>query len=406
MQKAITAELVKSLKPITKTQPKPYEVWDTELKGFILRVQPSGVKTYLVEYARHRRITIGQASAISAAKAREQAGKRIADYIKGDDPLEARKAARAHTLESFVADKYKEWAEAHQSSHAETLRRIASFYDAFGNKKLPEITAWMIEKHRTARLKADISAATVNRDLDALRGAFTKAIEWGVLKTHPMVTVRRTKIDELERVRYLSPEEDKRLRNGLDAREAKRRLNRDNFNQWRRERGYKTFPDCGAFTDHLKPIVILALNTGLRRGELFKLQWQSVDLIKRILTVTGKTAKSKKTRYVPLNDEAFATIQTWRKQNPAAGLVFPGPQAERMTNISTSWEGLIKSAQIKDFHFHDCRHDFASKLVMAGEDLNTVRELLGHSDIKMTLRYAHLAPDKLSAAVAKLGGTR
>lgn len=158
----------------------------------------------------------------------------------------------AHTLESFVSEKYREWAEANQSSHAETLRRITSFNEAFGNKKLPEITAWMIEKHRSARLKAGVSASTVNRDLDALRGAFTKAIEWGVLRVHPMTTVKRTKIDELERVRYLSPEEDKRLRDALDARDVKRRLNRENFNQWRRERGYKTFPDYGAFTDHLK----------------------------------------------------------------------------------------------------------------------------------------------------------
>ena len=76
-----------------------------------------------------------------------------------------------------------------------------------------------------------------------------------------------------------------------------------------------------------------------------------------------------------------------------------------MTHINTSWEGLVEAVKLKDFRFHDLRHDFASKLVMAGVDLNTVRELLGHSDIKMTLRYAHLAPQKLADAVAKLRGS-
>lgn len=399
MQAAVTAELVKKLKP----KPRPYEVWDTELKGFILRVQPSGIKTYIVEYARHRRITIAQTTELSAAKARDEARKDIADHVKGNDPIEARDTARAHTLESFVKDRYQEWAEARQTSARETLRRINSFYTDLGPKRLPEITAWQIEKWRTARLKNGVTDSTVNRDLDALRGALTKAVEWGLLKEHPMRTVKRARIDDPNRVRYLDPAEESRLRAALQARDDKNRQERERFNQWRRERGYKTFPELGAFTDHLTPLVMTALNTGARRGELLKLEWRSIDFVTRIVTVTGRTAKSRKTRHIPLNDEVYTVLTTWRRQRPDDELVFPGAQGQAMKQINTSWRHLMRDAKIENFHFHDTRHHFASMLVMKGEDLNTVRELLGHSDIKTTLRYAHLAPSKLAAAVAKLG---
>lgn len=400
MQANITADLVKKLKP----KDKPYEVWDTELKGFILRVQPSGVKTYVVEYARHKRIPIGQATPqFSAAAARIEAGKKIADYVKGTDPMEAKRAGRAHTLESFITDKYKEWAEANMRHSKEALRKISMFYGEFGNKRLSEISAWGLEKYRSTRLKNGISASTINRELDTLRAAFNKAVQWGLLKANPMATVKRSRVDSSASVRYLTADEDKRLRSTLDARETKRRQDRDKFNAWRRERGYKEFPTFGAFTDHLKPIVLLALNTGCRRGELFNLKWTDIDFVGRILTVAGATSKSGKTRHIPLNDEALEILQKWYGQRKdKSELVFPSHDGGRMDNISTSWERLMKDAKIENFRFHDLRHDFASKLVMAGVDLNTVRELLGHSDIKMTLRYAHLAPAKLAAAVAKL----
>ncbi len=398
MQANITADLVKKLKPKTK----PYEIRDTDLKGFILRIQPSGVKTYLVEYARHKRIGIAPANVMSAADARKEAGIKIADFVKGNDPMEAKRSGRQHTLESFIADIYQPWAESHLKEPKKFIHMISRCYPDLGEKKLPDLSPFLFEKHRSKRLKAGLSAATTNRTLSALKASLNKAVEWGILKVNPVAGVKKMKEDGSAVVRYLTPDEEKRLRETLDAREAKRRQDRENFNAWRRDRGYKEWPQYGAFTDHLKPMVLLALNTGMRRGEQFNLKWIDVNFVGRILTVAGATAKSGKTRHIPLNDEAFTVLQGWYSQRKNSELVFPSPQGGRMDNISTSWERLIKDAKIKDFRFHDCRHDFASKLVMAGVDLNTVRELLGHSDIKMTLRYAHLAPQKLAAAVAML----
>lgn len=206
-------------------------------------------------------------------------------------------------------------------------------------------------------------------------------------------------------MRFLEVFEESRLRDTLSAREERIRQERHNANEWRRARGYDLLPDLQAmaFVDHLKPMVLLSINTGLRRGELFNLSWDHVDLERALLTVVGDTAKSGKTRHVPLNTEALTILKAWKAQAAnTTGFVFPGRDGNRLDNVKRSWTSLLKAAGITNFRWHDMRHHFASRLVMAGIDLNTVRELLGHSDIKMTLRYAHLAPEHKAAAVARL----
>ena len=145
------------------------------------------------------------------------------------------------------------------------------------------------------------------------------------------------------------------------------------------------------------------MNTGLRRGELFNLRWCDVDFDHRNLTVAGSYSKTGKTRHIPLNDEAFEVLQQWGSQTgQKPELVFAGKSGSRLTDIKKSWSKLLQDAGIENFRWHDLRHHFASKLVMASVDLNTVRELLGHSSLDMTLRYAHLAPEHKAAAVAVL----
>jgi integrase len=261
-----------------------------------------------------------------------------------------------------------------------------------------------VEKWRSARLKAGKSKATTNRDLNTLKAALRLAVRWRLLAAYPLGDVKQARVDTAGRVRFLAPDEESRLRKALDARDDARRAERDRANAWRRERGYEEWPAFGGYTDHLTPIVLLALNTGLRRGELFNLRWRDLDLGRALLTVEGEGAKSNLTRHVPLNTEAIKVLRSWRgTPAPAAdAFVFPGAEGERLEDIKGAWLPLVKAAKVQAFTFHDCRHSFASKLVMAGVDLNTVRELLGHADLKMTLRYAHLAPEHKAAAVAKL----
>jgi integrase len=238
--------------------------------------------------------------------------------------------------------------------------------------------------------------------LDALRAVLSKAVAWGLISEHPMRPVKRTRVDVLGRLRYLSPDEEGRLRAALVTRDEARRDGRRRFNAWRAARGYKTLPDLGTYPDHITPITLLAVNTGLRRGELLGLEWADVNFSSALLTVRGASAKTGLTRHIPLNGEALDVLRKWQTCCASDALVFPGPDGEPMFSLKTAWSKVATAAKLENFTFHDLRHTFASKLVQAGVDLNTVRELLGHTDIKMTLRYAHLAPEHKAAAVAKL----
>jgi integrase len=152
-------------------------------------------------------------------------------------------------------------------------------------------------------------------------------------------------------------------------------------------------------------MVIVSLNTGIRQGSLFQLRWSDIDFREGNLTVRPSAEKTHKLLHIPMNDVVIEVLDAWRKQTHGedSGLVFPSPKTgEEMDNCQSAWEKLLQDADIKKFRWHDMRHDFASQLVMKGVDLNTVRELMGHSDMKMTLRYAHLAPSVKADAVKLL----
>ena len=159
-----------------------------------------------------------------------------------------------------------------------------------------------------------------------------------------------------------------------------------------------------AFVDYLKPMVLVSLNTGMRRNALFSLRWDDIDFQAETILLRAEAAKSGKHTIIPMNTVTRETLSAWQKQTGRdSGLVFVNPlTGKKFDNCKKAWGSLLNDAKIKNFRWHDMRHDFASRLVMKGVDLNTVRELLGHSDIKMTMRYAHLAPEKKRKAVDML----
>jgi integrase len=413
MKEAITTELIRNLPP------GPCDIWDTKLAKFVVRVRPTGKASYLVSRGRGCWHTIAAVDELAPHKARELArtllGEDATDRTHGRDPVAERKKRHATqssmTFEAFLNDRFEPWAREHYKRGPETVQRLRTVFAEVFPVKLAAIDAWTVEKWRTQRLKdTAVKPATINSHVTMLKAALAKAVAWKLLTVHPLTAVKALKADKAGRIRYLAPAEEQRLRRALCARDEARQQRREQANAWRRARGYAEWPAQNP--DHLTPIVLLALNTGLRKGEIFNLAWTDIDWTLAQLTVRGESddkregSKTRQSRHVPLNHEALELLKAWRAAigSPDDGYVFPGDDRERLNDVKKAWMPVVKAAKLSNFTFHDLRHTFASKLVMAGIDLNTVRELLGHSDIKMTLRYAHLASAHKAAAVAKLVG--
>ncbi len=395
MRAIISANLLKS--SAAQFQDKPSDIRDTRLIGFILRVERN-VRTYFAQVGRGRRVRLGRVGELTPDEARERCQAVLGNVAQGRPPLHGIDGAEGLTLGEFIADTYAPWAKAHRPRTAGgTLDRIALHFSGWYSRPLTAITMEDIERWRLKRINEGITPSTVRRDLDGLSSVLTRAVKLGKLSENVVRRVERPRIDRLPKVRYLDPAEEKRLRTALSERDEEMRNARESANKWRRERKHEPLPTLRHYGDHLTPAVLLSMNTGLRRGELLALRWTSVDLKGKQITIEGSTAKTAQTRHVPLNAEALEVLRKWHEQAPASERVIPID-----TGFKTAWAHLLERAHIEHFRWHDLRHHFASRLVQAGVPLNTVRELLGHASMAMTLRYAHLAPDQKQEAVDKL----
>jgi integrase len=397
------AKLTQSLLNGLATTGATYEVHDTTITGLFVRVTANGHKAYVIRWARGKKKTLGRVGIVTLERARKEAIQHLAEASEHGEPLsvaQGRISGSMPTLERFLTDTFEPWAVEHHRDAANGNRAIRHSFQELLTLPLNTIDTKRVELIRTAWLRAGRAPSTANRNIIRLRGVLSRAVEWGVLPEHPL-KVRKLKVDDRSRVRYLSTDEETALREAIEARSCEMRDARDSANRWRLERQKEPMEDLRAarFVDHLEPLVLLSINTGVRRGEAFNLTWSDVDLKNKLITVEGDTSKSGQTRHIPLNREALDTLRKWKEQGVGKGFVFPSQTGNRLDNVKKSWTNLLGMAKVERFRWHDLRHTFASKLVMAGVPLNTVRDLMGHSDIKMTLRYAHLAPGTKAAAV-------
>jgi integrase len=323
----------------------------------------------------------------------------------GENPHDTTPTPENITLGALLSGFYEPWLLDERKGGKATANVIRSTFKAFLDKPAADLTVLALERWRNGRIKDKTKRATLNRLAGALKSMLNWSVQRSILEKNPIEKFRPLRESDSDGiVRYLTDDERERLINALDERESDIRNGRDSHNLWLKARRKPPRPALsGEFADFLKPLTLIALNTGARRGALFGLKWGDVDIESKTVLFSAANAKSEKPLRVPLNSVAAATLAKWKLQSKKRGnndLVFPSPRTgKRFDNINKSWASLMKRAGIENFRFHDTRHDYASKLVMSGVDLFTAKELLGHSDIKMTQRYAHLAPDKLAAAV-------
>lgn len=272
------------------------------------------------------------------------------------------------TLKDYLASITPELAK--QKSFKSTLRHINKWNALIGGLKLSEITAKHAILRRTALLDRGLKPASCNRETEFLRAVLNRAIRDGLLKENPLSKLSDLPEDNVL-IRYLTESEEERLQKAMD-------------------------PE--AFE-----LVAIAIETGLRRGELFRLTWFDVDLEDRWVKV--REGKAGSSRSLPLSDRVLA-ILTRRRTNQKSSWVFPnsiGGHLDPANFARRIFKPALKQADIQEFRWHDLRHTFCSRLVMRGVHLQTVMALAGHKDYKTTLRYAHLAPDNLQAAIRALG---
>jgi len=314
-------------------------------------------KTYYIDYyveGRRKRERAGK----FRWEARILLGKRQDEIIENPniDPTRFKKVGFDEISEDFL-----EWSRVHKRSFRRDEGIVKNLMPYFGGKLLYQITPYDVEEYQSER-RQKVSAATCNREVACLKRIYNKAIEWDKARDNPIRKVKFFREDN-ERLRYLNKSEIVQL-----------------------------LKECAP---HLRPIVLFALNTGMRKSEILNLKWKDVDLQQSLITVVE--TKSGDFRKIPINTQLKEVLDNTQKHDGC--LYVFNRDGQKIGNIRASFDRAVRKAGIEDFHFHDLRHTFASQLVMGGVNLVAVKELLGHKSLEMTLRYAHLSVENKRVAL-------
>jgi integrase len=281
------------------------------------------------------------------------------------------KLRRATVTFADIARDALAYSKAHKRTYSDDVARMERILGWFRDRSADSVAPQEIERHFEECIEEEEWApSTVNHYRSLLSLTYRLAIRNGKASSNPARATQHRREDN-SRVRYLTPEEEAKLRAVLEA-------------EW---------------VGHI-PELDLALHTGLRLSEMYGLEWQDIDLARRLLLV--QRGKNGEARYSRLNSVAVRALDELRKRSDGTGRVVRNLEGEPLCGPRYWFEKAICKAEIANFHWHDLRHTFASRLAMAGVGLRAIQDALGHKSIAMTVRYSHLAPDFLLDVVEKL----
>ena len=274
---------------------------------------------------------------------------------------------------------YREHSKAHHRSFSTYVDNgLRVLEQALGSgTPLKDVTTANIEQMKLHRLEIDkVAKSTVDKNVAVAKSFFSWCIHQGLANANPVKKVKLFHEDN-ERVRFLDPES-----------EYPKLLEEARTGPW-----------------YLEPIIVLDVNTGLRRRNTLDLRWDQVDFKRRIIRIESRT-KSGRPHNLPLNDTAFQKLEEVHQKTGSHRSVLVHLEGkfegQPVTDIKNAFNGAISRAKIQDFRFHDLRHTFCSWLAIRGVPLNAIQKLAGHASIKMTLRHAHLSPRYLADEVKAL----
>jgi integrase len=301
-----------------------------------------------------------------------------AEGKRQERPCPRRIAKPAHYLVADVITEYLGATKALKGSWKDDARHGKVWTARFSGRTLDEITPGELERIRTERLRITtledgttraVTPATVNREFAFLRRVFNVAIRDDKVGSNP-VSKLKTLREPSGRTRYLTDEEERRLMEALATEEDRDR-------------------------------VTVLLHTGFRRGELLGLRWRDVDFKGGVLTIPK--AKNGDARHVPMTSTVRTILSRLPRSLDGSALVFPNTEGHHdLRWAKKTVPAALRTAQIDNFRFHDLRHTFASRLAMESVDPMTIRELMGHKTMAMTLRYSHLSPGHRRTAIERL----
>lgn len=353
-------------------------IWDSELKGFGVRIFPTGRRTYFVQYRNQfggtRRKKIGVHGIITADQAREEAKKLLGDVARGEDPSQDFQKAKLKPTFEELADEYLEM-HAKANKRPKSLKEDQKMLEnillkRFGGKKVEEITTYDVQQlHHELRETAYMA----NRVRALLHKMFNLAIQWQWIMLNPASGVK--KYQEYKRDRWLNDEELQRLHDALDC----------------------------YYNQSVANAIRLLVLTGARKNEVLRATWDQFDLEKSVWIKPAHSTKQKKMEYLPLSTQVVSLLKKMTEK-AATNYLFPGKNPEKpIQDIKKAWHTISKNANLEKVRIHDLRHTHASHLVSSGLSLSIVGKLLGHTQASTTQRYAHLADEPLRNAAEFFG---